>query len=116
MDFAKAIDIHVAWIKKLQEAISGGEKLDPTMVCKDNLCKLGEWIYGEGKAHQNLAAYEPLKIKHAQFHQCAGDVVRKVNAGDVQGALAMVDTGGVFITVSTDTISAILKMKRELGL
>jgi hypothetical protein len=44
-----------------------------------------------GTVHQGMAAFQNLKNKHAEFHQCAGDVVRKVNTGDVAGALNMVD-------------------------
>lgn len=94
MDFAKAVDAHVAWIMKLQETISGGIKLDVAEVSKDSLCELGKWIYSLGTAHQNMAAFQHLKSKHAEFHQCAAEVVRKVNAGNVEGALNMVDKGG----------------------
>ncbi len=116
MDFAKAVDAHLAWIMKLQEAIGGGEKLDPGVICKDDLCELGKWIYGAGAVYQSKPCYESFKSIHAHFHQCAADVVSKVNAGDMAGALAMVDTGGVLITLSSETVSAILTMKKELGL
>lgn len=114
MDFSKAIDSHLAWILKLQEAIGGGTKLDPDVICKDSLCELGKWIYGAGASYMGRPTYEALKAKHAQFHQSAGEVVSKVNAGDVEGALAMVETGGAFITISTETISSILKMQKEI--
>lgn len=116
MDFAKAVDAHVAWIMKLQEAIDGGARLDVIEVGKDTLCELGKWIYGTGAVHQDKAAFQDLKAKHAAFHQCAGEVVRKVNAGDLAGAVTMVDKGGEFIRVSNDTIIAIMALKKELGL
>jgi methyl-accepting chemotaxis protein len=116
MDFAKAVDAHVAWIMKLQEAIVGGIKLDVAEVGKDTLCELGKWIYSLGTVHQDMAAFQNLKSKHAEFHQCAGEVVRKVNTGDVEGALNMVDKGGEFVRISSETISAIMAMKKELGM
>lgn len=115
MDFTKAVDAHVAWIMKLQEAIGGGAKLDVAEVSKDTLCELGKWIYSLGAAHQATTAFRKLQAKHAEFHQCAGEVVRKVNAGDVEGALSMVSKGGEFIRVSSETINAIMAMKKELG-
>lgn len=115
MDFAKAVDAHVDWIMKLQEAIDGGKKLDPAEVGKDTLCELGKWIYGTGAAHQDGAAFRTLKTKHSEFHQCAGEVVRKVNIGDLAGALSMVEKGGEFIRVSSETIDAIMALKKELG-
>jgi hypothetical protein len=116
MDFAKAVDVHVAWIMKLQEAISGGIKLDVAEVSKDTLCELGKWIYSLGTVHQDMAAFQKLKSKHAEFHQCAAEVVRKVNSGDVEGALNMVDKGGEFVRISSETISAIMAMNKELGM
>lgn len=116
MNFAKAVDAHVAWILKLQEAIDGGKKLDPAEVRKDTLCELGKWIYGEGAAYQDKLAFFDLKAKHTAFHLCAGEVVRKVNAGDLEGALSMVDRGGEFIRISTETINAITSLKKELGM
>jgi methyl-accepting chemotaxis protein len=114
MDFAKAVDAHVAWIMKLQETIGGSTKLNDAEVRKDTLCELGKWIYNPGMAHQDLTAFQHLKNKHAEFHQCAGEVVRKVNTGDVEGALLMVDKGGEFIRISSETISAIKAMDNAL--
>jgi methyl-accepting chemotaxis protein len=114
MDFVKAVDAHVAWIMKLQEAIGGGSKLNVAEVGKDTLCELGTWIYSLGTAHQDMTAFQHLKSKHAEFHQCAGEVVRKVNTGDVEGALLMVDKGGEFVRISSETISAIKAMDNAL--
>lgn len=114
MDFAKAVDAHVAWIMKLQEAIDGGARLDVNEVGKDTLCELGKWIYGEGAAYQDKLVFFDLKAKHTAFHLCAGEVVRKVNTGDLEGALSMVDRGGEFIRISTETINAIMALKDEL--
>ena len=116
MDFTKAVNAHVAWKVKLLSAISGGEKLDHAIVCKDNQCELGKWIYGEGAIHGSKVSYEPLRTKHAHFHKCAGDVVVKVNAGDKTGATAMLGAGSAFANASTDTVSAIVAMRKELGL
>ncbi len=113
MDFAKAVDAHVAWIMKLQEAIGGGIKLDVAEVGKDTLCELGKWIYSPGTVHPDMAAFQKLKSKHAEFHQCAAEVVHKVNTGNVEGALNMVDKGGEFVRISSDTISAIKAMNKE---
>lgn len=116
MDFTKAVDAHVAWIMKLQEAIDGGAKLDVNEVGKDTLCELGKWIYSAGAVYQDKAAFQNLKSRHAEFHRCAGEVVRKVNDGDLMGALIMVDRGGEFIRISTDTINAIMVLKKDLEL
>lgn len=116
MDFSKAVDAHVNWIMRLQDAIDGGDRLNVSEVGKDTQCELGKWIYSAGAAHQDKPAFQNLKAKHAEFHQCAGEVVRKVNAGDLDGALGMVKKNGEFIRVSTETIDAIMLLKHELGM
>lgn len=114
MDFSKAVDAHVAWKLKLQTAIRNGETLDSATIYKDNQCDLGKWIYGEGLVHKDSEIYELLRSQHAQFHTCAGDVVSKINEGDNESALHMLDAGSAFTNTSTDTVSAIIKMRKEI--
>lgn len=115
MDFTKAVDAHVAWKLKLQTAIRNNETLDATTIYKDDQCEIGKWIHGEGATHAGSDAYELLKKEHAHFHTCAGDVVAKINAGDADSALHMLDAGSAFTGASTETVSAIIKMRKELG-
>ena len=115
VDFDAIIDAHQAWKQKLRSAIGGGEerKLNPNDVCKDNLCALGKWIYGAGREYARTSEYEPLRHTHAEFHVCAGDILRRAQSGDRDGANAMLV--GDFFDLSNRTVKHIVAMKRHHG-
>ena len=111
MNFDDAVAAHIKWKVRLTQFIDGtsAEKLTSATICKDNLCDLGKWIYGEGAQHKGTVPYQDLVKKHANFHVCAGDVVRKVELGDRAGAKAAM--GGAFSHASKETVVAIMKLK-----
>lgn len=113
MNFEDAISAHIKWKVRLSRFIDGTgmETLDSTAVGRDDLCDLGKWIYGEGAKYATLRHYRNLVEEHAKFHRCAGDVVRKVECGDVAGARTAL--GGAFVAASKDTVAAIMELKRE---
>jgi methyl-accepting chemotaxis protein len=113
VDFDAIIDAHQAWKKKLRSAIEGGEErnLNADEVCKDNLCALGKWIYGAGKAYESTPDYQPLRHTHAQFHVCAGDILRRAQQGDKDGANNLLV--GDFFDLSNHTVRHIIAMKRH---
>jgi hypothetical protein len=115
VNFDDAIGAHVKWKVRLRNFIdgSGTEKLESDKVCKDNLCDLGKWIYGEGAKYKPLPHYQDLVKKHANFHVCAGAVVKKVEGGDKAGAEAALD--GAFAAASRETVGAIMSLKKEAG-
>jgi hypothetical protein len=49
--------------------------------------------------------------KHANFHVCAGDVVKKVEGGDKAGAKSAL--GGPFAAASKETVTAIMELKKD---
>ncbi|TLS67965.1 HAMP domain-containing protein [Mariprofundus erugo] len=112
--FNEAILAHLKWKKRLHDFINGSstEKLDSAVICKDNLCILGKWIYGDGKAHSNTVHYPDLVRKHASFHLCAGEVVRKAEANQKSASLDMLH--GEFANRAQDTIMAIIALKDEI--
>jgi methyl-accepting chemotaxis protein len=110
----EAISAHIKWKTRLNEFIEGGskEKLDSATVCKDNQCTLGKWIYGDGEKHKNLVQYGDLQAKHANFHLCAGTIVRKVDEHDKASAAALLK--GEFAVAAKETVTAILSLKKEI--
>lgn len=113
MNFDDAIAAHIKWKVRLNQFIDGTstEKLSSTTVCKDNLCDLGKWIYGEGAKFKTASHYQDLIKKHANFHVCAADVVKKVEGGDKVGAKSLL--GGSFANASKETVAAIMEVKKE---
>ena len=113
MNFDDAIAAHITWKVRLNQFIDGvsTDRLSSADVCKDNLCDLGKWIYGEGAKYKAAAHYQDLVKKHANFHVCAADVVKKVEGGDKAGAKAAL--GGPFAGASRETVAAIMTLKAE---
>lgn len=115
MNFDDAIAAHIKWKVRLNQFIdgTGTEKLDSNVVCKDNVCDLGKWIYGDGAKHKVAPSYKNLVNLHANFHKCAAEVVKKVETGDKNSAKTMLS--GPFANASKDTIGAIMQLKKEVG-
>lgn len=113
MNFDDAIAAHIKWKVRLTQFIDGtsSEKLQSALVCKDNLCDLGKWIYGDGVKYKPLPHYQDLVKKHANFHVCAAEVVKKVEGNDKPGAKSSL--GGPFAAASKETVTAIMELKRE---
>ncbi len=112
--FDEAIAAHVKWKLRLGKYIDGTseEKLESSAICQDNACTLGQWIYGDGTRHGELPQYRSLVEKHAKFHRCAGEVVRRVEAGDRSGARSLLN--GEFSESAKDTVTAIMDLKNEI--
>lgn len=113
MDFDDAIAAHIKWKVRLSQFIDGtsSEQLNSADVCRDNLCDLGKWIYGDGSRFEATPHYHDLVRKHAHFHVCAAEIVKKVEGGDKTGAKAAL--GGPFAGASRETVAAIMALKGE---
>ena len=113
MNFDDAVAAHIKWKVRLSQFIDGtsSEQLKSDAVCKDNLCDLGKWIYGDGVKYKSLGHYKDLVTKHANFHRCAGDIVKKVETNDRPGAKSALS--GAFAAASKETVAAIMELKKE---
>ncbi|MGD8591417.1 MAG: CZB domain-containing protein [Gammaproteobacteria bacterium] len=82
--FYHAVEAHIKWKIRLQKHLDGtsDEKLNPDVICLDNQCTLGQWIYGDGQKFKDMAGFEDLRATHADFHKCASEVVRKTDTGE----------------------------------
>lgn len=89
LNLKEVLDAHMAWRKRLKDALDGlgSETYEVASVAQDNLCVLGKWLYGPGKAHYaHLPEYEVLRRTHADFHLCAGEVLIEHQGGNVDAA------------------------------
>ena len=113
--FDEAIAAHIKWKARLGQFIDGTstEKLNSATVCQDNLCVLGKWIYGEGTAYKTALHYGELQTRHANFHCCAGEVVKKVENNDRAGAKSIL--AGDFANAAKETVTSIMALKSEIG-
>ncbi|MBK1704032.1 methyl-accepting chemotaxis protein [Halochromatium glycolicum] len=112
VDFDEFVYVHKQWSKRLRRVVEGrAEPQDPEAVSCDDRCTLGQWIYGEGQRFEAAGAYQVLRDKHAQFHRCAGDVLRHVIQGEREQALHWLAEG--FAPLSEETIAQIHALAEE---
>jgi methyl-accepting chemotaxis protein len=112
--FDEAIAAHIKWKIRLGQFIDGSstEKLNSATVCQDNICALGKWIYGDGEKYKTSSNYGELLSRHANFHRCAGAVVKKVENNDRAGAKLMLS--GEFVDAAKKTVTSIMALKSEI--
>lgn len=113
MDFDDAMAAHVIWKIRLTRLIedADGEDLDSTTAGDDGLCPFGEWIRSEGAQYKTTPAYEDVVKRHAHFHACAAEVVRKVEQGDKAAAMKVLD--GAFEAASRQLVNAVVELKTD---
>jgi methyl-accepting chemotaxis protein len=114
-DFDKAIGAHRQWKVKLRQAIAEKNKLDADTICRDDQCPLGKWIHGAGGARWGTRpSFTSLLNKHAEFHEAAGSVARKINAGQYSEADRLIGSGSTFAQVSTEVTTILTRAKKGL--
>ncbi len=114
-DFDSAIEAHRQWKVKLRSAIAKHEKLDADTICRDDQCPLGRWIHGPGGSQWgSRPLFSQLLTKHADFHQTAGGVARKINAGQYQDAEKLIGAGSHFSDISLEVTTLLSTAKRGL--
>lgn len=114
MNFNDAIATHIKWRVRLMQFMAGaGFVIESDTARNDTLCDLGLWLYGKGAEYRSLRAYRNLVDKHAEFHVCAAEVVRLVQAGDKAGAQVLLTAA--FARVSDEMIAAIMALHKEVA-
>lgn len=94
MNFLDAINAHIMWKLRLQRYLDGNDEkhLDPEVVCMDNQCKLGKWIYGNIDRYEESPAFADVREKHIEFHLTTAEIVRLINNNQRQEAEALLRT------------------------
>lgn len=114
-NFDSAISAHIDWKMKLTKYMANPDRsLKSEIVCKDNQCALGKWIYGDGQEHRHYHEYEQLRTAHAEFHQTAGDVINLIHAGKVHEANNIMSPVGRYASVSDKCVNLIKLMKQNI--
>lgn len=115
VNFQKWILAHRDWRRRLVAYIEGGskEELDENVICRDNQCELGKWIYGHGsKFYNGLPVFHQMVRDHATFHQCAGHVVKIYKTEGSQAARKVLNTD--FDTYSLKVVSGLNSLEWEI--
>lgn len=96
LNFKSAIDAHMKWKIRLESYINGTstEDLKVDVVCRDDQCPLGKWIYSRGGGEFGYSdTFFDMKAHHAHFHRCAGEILSAAQAGDAAKAMQLLHHG-----------------------
>ena len=84
LDIETAIASHENWKLRLKLYLAGTsqEVFSPDVVCLDNRCALGKWIYSKGSLHLGkYPGFSALQTHHKLFHHTSSNIVSLVQAG-----------------------------------
>ncbi|MBA4257219.1 MAG: chemotaxis protein [Polaromonas sp.] len=113
LDFDKVIAAHQQWRVTLRNAALKGKQVDADTVRRDDCCALGKWIHGPGgQRWSNVATFTTLVGHHKTFHLEAAKVAEVINAGQVDKAQRMMDSGTPFVEAGHQVTQAIRDIRR----
>ncbi|OYZ19572.1 MAG: hypothetical protein B7Y39_11830 [Bdellovibrio sp. 28-41-41] len=118
-DFHAAKNAHIDWKMKLGKYLENPDgTLEHGKVCKDNLCVLGKWLYGDGQAfkHDHADLFESLRLSHAEFHKIAGLIIESINTKNFREATLLLKPNGEYSRVSEETVSLIDQLQKIITL
>jgi len=115
MDFKQAVEAHLQWRNKLQVYIKNPDKsLNPDVVCKDDQCALGKWIYASGQTLEKVKSFDELKKQHAAFHKEAARIITEANRGNKDICKEIIIGQPTnYNKLSTDVIGLIKRIESE---
>jgi methyl-accepting chemotaxis protein len=109
----KAFSSHAVIKDKLRKAVLGQEDVEASTLRRDDVCAVGQWIYGQGGArHGGNELFEQLKKTHAAFHQEAYNALSLARNGDRDKALVEIEHGA-FHNRSAEIGHCFSKMKKD---
>ena len=108
-DIEDAIQVHGAWKAKFRDYLSGKTAIDLNAVGETNCCKLGQWLEQEGRKLLPQKNHEEICKLHAEFHQAAAEVTRKIKQKDFVGARQDLASDGILNQASRTLTTCLLK-------
>ena len=98
---SKGIGAHGMWKQRLISAINTGKsEWTPAVVCQDNQCEFGKWLYSCSPQDKSSPHFNEVKNLHAHFHKEAAEVLRLALASKKQEASKAIDTGSKYHEIS----------------
>ena len=100
-EISKAIGAHGMWKSRLKGAINSGKSdASVAVVCQDNQCEFGKWLYALDPQAKASSHWQCVKALHADFHKEAAQVLGLALAGKKAEAEAGLSDKSPFTAVS----------------
>lgn len=115
INISDALAAHVNWKERLERYLNGTseEELDPMVICRDDQCALGKWIHGPALNYfHGDADFHKLRTDHANFHYVAGNVVKKMQEHDKEGANTLLKNE--YERTSREVINDLTELNKQL--
>jgi hypothetical protein len=97
----KGVGAHGLWKQRLLDAIkTGSSEWTPDVVCQDNQCEFGKWLYSCPAPVKSSPHFESVKELHAKFHKVAANVLELALSGKKSEAENAVKPGSAYMEAS----------------
>ena len=112
----EALQAHVrrrsSYILTLRER----SQLDAERAARTDLCPLGKWLLGPGRARDEMKTVQELAAAHVAFHEQSGAIARAINAGRYDEARATLQsTRSGLNRASHMMVTLLVRLKKELA-
>jgi methyl-accepting chemotaxis protein len=78
---------HIAFVKRVEDAVEAGQRLPPGSLPTAHLCRLGRWYDSiSDPATVALASFKALEAPHLAVHDAGRKVLSAMSAGDMEAA------------------------------
>jgi len=85
-----AITDHLLWKWRVESMLYGRIKLDPNVVANHTICRMGKWIYSDGKERfSHSKTYQTVEPLHERFHKVCAAAIVAYNNKDYQKAKSL---------------------------
>ena len=113
-EIRNAIEIHGQWKARLGMAIhTGRSELTVEMVCQDNKCRLGQWLYSLDEPIKASFRWKCVQQTHADFHRHAAQVLDLALTGRQAAAKAATSYSSGFAQTSQRLTAELTAWQRE---
>ena len=115
LEIANGLNSHGDWKQRLIDAINTGKSdWEPHLVCKDNQCEFGKWLYSCDETAKKSPHYETVRALHADFHRAAAEILTLALANEKPAALKAISTGSPYLVTSTKLTQELMAWSRAL--
>ncbi|MDH5445802.1 MAG: CZB domain-containing protein [Gammaproteobacteria bacterium] len=111
----KGIAAHGLWKQRLIDAINTGtSEWTPDIVCQDNQCEFGKWLYSCSHDEKSSPHYETIRNLHADFHKSAAQVLDLALKGNTNEAQDNISSASKYSETSRNLTREMMNWKSEI--